>query len=115
MHIKELTILLEAQFLCGENLDKEVLSACGSDLMSDVLTFVNEQTVLLTGLTNTQVIRTAEMVDIPVIVFVRGKMPSEDVIQMAAERNIALLMTRYTMFEACGLLYQSGIKATNAR
>lgn len=115
LHIRDLIRVLEAEFLCGEDLDKEVRSACGSDLMSDVLAFVKEQTVLLTGLTNAQVIRTAEMVDIPAVVFVRGKRPSDDVIQMAADRKIAILMTRYTMFEACGLLYQFGIKASNAR
>jgi len=109
--IQEIINILEADLFCGEDiLNKDILSACGSDLMSDVLAFVKDHTILLTGLTNPHVIRTAEMMDIAAIVFVRGKRPSEEIIQMAADRNIAVLMTRHSLFVACGLLYQSGLR-----
>jgi hypothetical protein len=78
--------------------------------MSDVLTFVKEQTVLLTGLNNPQVIRTAEMLDVSCIVFVRGKKPTQDIINMALERDIVLLSTDNTLFEACGKLYEGGLR-----
>jgi hypothetical protein len=74
------------------------------------LTFVKEQTVLLTGLNNPQVIRTAEMLDVSCIVFVRGKKPTQDIINMALERDIVLLSTDNTLFEACGKLYEGGLR-----
>ncbi len=111
MQIREVARLLKADILAGSvNLDREVKFACGSDLMSDVLAFVEEGTLLLTGITNLQVIRTAEMIDVFVIVFVRGKVPANDVIDMANDRNITLMSTDYTLFEACGILYQAGLK-----
>lgn len=111
MKICTIKKLLDAHLIVGEDLlDHEVLSACGSDLMSDVLAFVKEQTVLLTGLNNPQVIRTAEMLDVSAIVFVRGKTPTPDIIQMAVERDIVLLSTDNTLFEACGKLYQGGLR-----
>lgn len=111
MKIRTIKELLDARLIVGEEfLDKEVLYACGSDLMSDVLAFVKEQTVLLTGLNNPQVIRTAEMLDVSAIVFVRGKIPSSDIIQMALERDLVLLSTDLTLFEACGKLYEGGLR-----
>lgn len=111
MKIRTIKELLDARLIVGEDfLDSEVLSACGSDLMSDVLTYVKEQTVLLTGLNNPQVVRTAEMLDVSAIVFVRGKVPTTDIIQMAVERNIVLLSTANTLFEACGKLYEGGLR-----
>jgi len=102
--------ILDASVLFGENmLDKEIQSACGSDLMSDVLAFVKEQTLLLTGLTNHHVIRTAELLDVSAIVFVRGKCPEPEIIKMAIERSIVLLSTNDTLFTACGKLYQAGL------
>lgn len=89
--------------------DVEIMSACGSDLMSDVLAFVKEQGILLTGLVNPQVIRTAEMMDIRAIVFVRGKNPDEDMIKLAEERDIVLMSTEVPMFVACGILYSNGL------
>jgi len=106
--------ILNSKVLTGEDmLDKEVLSACGSDLMSDVLAFVKEHTILLTGLTNPHVIRTAEMLDVSAIVFVRGKIPQEEIIEMAIERGIVILTTDYTLYEACGKLYQHGLPGGN--
>ena len=112
MKIREIKEVLKANLLVGsdETLDQEIVYACGSDLMSDVLAFVKEQTVLLTGLTNPQVIRTAELLDVSAIVFVRGKMPTQDIVDMAIERDIVLLSTDYTLFEACGKLYQAGLR-----
>ena len=111
MKISTIKDLLDARLIVGEAfLDHKVVSACGSDLMSDVLAFVKEQTVLLTGLNNPQVIRTAEMLDVSAIVFVRGKSPTQDIIDMAIERDIVLLSTDNTLFEACGKLYQGGLR-----
>ena len=89
--------------------DIEIVSACGSDLMSDVLAFVKEQGILLTGLVNPQVVRTAEMMDMKAIVFVRGKEPSEDMISLAEAKNIVLMTTQKPMFVACGVLYSNGL------
>ena len=101
--------ILEAQVVCGNTLDTEVRNACGSDMMSDVLAFVKNQSVLLTGLVNAQVVRTADMMDMVCIVFVRGKEPSQEMIELAQERNIVLLKTPLRMFTACGLLYSKGL------
>ena len=112
MLLSEIKNVLGAEFL-GEDetlLEKEITTAFGSDLMSDVLAFVEEQTMLLTGLINSQVIRTAEMMDITAICFVRGKMPAEDVIELANEKGIAILSTPKTMYTSCGLLYTSGVR-----
>lgn len=90
---------------------KQFNKACGSDLMSDVLANIkDDSTLLLTGLCNQQVIRTAEMIDLNLIVFVRGKRPTEDVIRLAEENNITLLATTISMFDACGILYQRGMR-----
>lgn len=111
MKIKEIKNLLDAEVLCGEEyLERDVLSACGSDMMSDVLAFVKNQAVLLTGLVNPQVIKTAVMMDMYCIVFVRNKRPTPEMIELAEEAGIALLSTGTRMFEACGLLYANGLK-----
>lgn len=83
--------------------------ACGCDLMSDVLLFIKPNSLLLTGLTHTQVIRTAEIAEIKAICFVRGKKPNEEMIRLAKEKGIWLLATRLPMFESCGKLYQEGL------
>ncbi len=110
MKIREICQLLNAEVLYGEDLlDNEVDSAFGSDLMSDVLTFARGRMVLLTGLNSPQLMRTAEISDIPLIVFIRGRQPSQNVIDMAVERNICLLRTQHIMYEACGILYKAGL------
>ena len=91
------------------DLDKEVQMGCGSDLMSDVLAFTREGALLMTGLTNPQVVRTAELAGIMAIVFVRGKLPPPETIALAEEKGIPLLASKYTMFETCGRLYQAGL------
>lgn len=110
MTIQDVRGILDAEVIYGkEYLTKDVHNACGADMMSDVLAFVKDQSVLLTGLCNPHVLRTAEMMDIICIVFVRGKTPTETMIDMAKEREIALLSTNDRMFTACGKLYSSGL------
>lgn len=114
MKISTIKDLLEADVICNEeNLGKHVYSACGSDMMSDVLAYVKDQAVLLTGLVNSQVIRTAEMMDMVCIVFVRSKMPTPEMIELARESGIVLLATKRRMYEACGLLYSGGLVGTS--
>lgn len=111
MKLHQIRDILKAEVLAGENLlDREVHYAFGSDLMSDVLAFANEKTLLLTGLTNPQVIRTAEMMDLTAIVFVRGKKPDPASIAMAEENNITLMRTSHTLYTASGLLYSAGLR-----
>lgn len=113
MKIKEIQELLNAELLCGEeHLDRDVISACGSDMMSDVLAFVKNQAVLLTGLVNPQVIKTAVMMDMYCIVFVRDKRPSPDMIELAEDAGIVLLSTGLRMFESCGILYDHGLRGS---
>ncbi len=110
MKIKEIVEILEGTVLCGEELiETEVHSACGSDMMSDVLAYVKDQAVLLTGLVNPQTVRTAEMMDMCCIVFVRGKQPDEQMIELAKEHGIVLIKTNMRMYIACGLLYTKGL------
>ena len=114
MLLYDIKSILDAEILSGETEDalkaKDIHTACGCDLMSDVLAFVKDQSLLLTGLINSQVIRTAEMMDIVAICFVRGKAPSEDVIALAKEKDITLLSTSQPLYLACGMLYDGGLK-----
>ena len=111
MTIAQIMTVLGADLLTqGADIHKEVHTACGSDMMSDVLAYVKDQAVLVTGLNNPQVVRTADMMDMVCIVFVRGKKPDETIVRMAAERSIAVLTTEQTMFAACGLLYEQGLR-----
>ncbi len=111
MKIAEIVKTLNAEYLCGEDRsDTEILCACGADMMSDVLAFTKHDAILMTGLVNNHVIRTAEMMDIPCVLFVRGKRPGQDIIDMAKEREMVLIATDKPMFTTCGILYQQGIK-----
>ena len=110
MKISTIKELLNAEVLCcEEKIGSHVYSACGSDIMSDVLAYVKDQAVLLTGLCNPQVVRTATMMDMRCIVFVRGKRPSDDVISLARESGIAVLASDMRMYTACGILYANGL------
>lgn len=110
MKICTIKDLLEARVLAGEDrLGNHVYAACGSDMMSDVLAYVKDQAVLITGLVNAQVIRTAEMMDMVCVVFVRSKTPTEEMIRLAKESGLVLLATDKRMYEACGILYSSGL------
>jgi len=113
MKLREIAELLNCEVLVGEKfLDREVKYAFGSDLMSDVLAYTEEDTVLLTGLCNNQVIRTAEMLDLKSIVFVRGKCPTEEIVNLAKEDDILILRTEHTMYSASGILYSHGLQGT---
>ena len=110
MKISTIRDLLDADVICcEEGLGRHVYSACGSDMMSDVLAYVKDQAVLFTGLINSQVIRTAEMMDMNCVVFVRSKMPTEEMIELAKESDIVLMATSKRMYEACGILYSNGL------
>ena len=110
MKLKDIERILEAEVIAGiDLLEREISMACGSDLMSDVLSFAKPNSLLLTGLTNPQVVRTAEMADLQAICFVRGKKPDQDTIEMAETKDIPLLVTPIPMFESCGRLYQQGL------
>ena len=110
MKISAIKDLLEADVICcEEGLEQHVYSACGSDMMSDVLAFVKDQAVLLTGLVNPQVIRTAEMMDMICVVFVRSKVPTQEMIELARDSGIVLMVSDKRLYEACGLLYTNGL------
>ncbi len=110
MKMDEVVRILDAKVYAGKDLlDTEVFAACGSDLMSDVLAFVKDQALLLTGLVNIQAIRTAEMMDMKAIVFVRGKQPDEAMVQLAEQGGLIVLSTEHPLFIACGLLYSNGL------
>ncbi|HHU69368.1 MAG TPA: hypothetical protein GXZ31_03595 [Thermoanaerobacterales bacterium] len=113
MKLKEIMEVLKAEELWDFPTDFKVYSAGAADLMSDVLMLAKENSLLLTGLTNTQVVRTAEMIDISAIVFVRGKRPESEVIELAEKLDIPLLLTELPMYEACGILYKHGIKGSS--
>lgn len=110
MKLREVRDILDAEVIVGEdNLELEVKTAFGADLMSDVLAFAKAGSLLLTGLTNTQVIRTANVLDIAAIILVRGKSPSTETIALAKELKIPILATKYILFETAGRLYMKGI------
>ncbi|KXG75418.1 hypothetical protein [Thermotalea metallivorans] len=110
MKLSEIADILSAEIHTKE-VDLNINIECGraSDLLSDVLRNPMENSVLLTGLVNVQVIRTAELMDIRAIVFVRDKKPSEEMIALANASNIALLSTKYRLYRCCGLLYSHGL------
>ena len=110
MTIREIAEVLEAEWVCGEDYaDQEIRYAFASDMMSDVLAYVELETILLTGLISSQAVRTAEMLDIPCLVFVRGKKPQEETVRRAKALGLCGLMTKCSMFEACGRLYAAGL------
>lgn len=116
MTVEKIVEILDARVVAGGDcLDLEVCAACGADLMSDVMAFVKDRVVLLTGLVNPQAIRTADLLDIKVVVFVRGKTPGDDMVEMARENGMILLCTKYSMFLACGRLYEAGLRAGGVR
>jgi hypothetical protein len=110
MKLEKVKSVLDAKLLCGEEyLDYDVDYAFSSDLMSDVLAFASKKTLLLTGLTNAQVIRTAEMIDVSAIIFVRNKKPDAEIIKLAMENKMILMNTEDTLYAASGKLYNAGL------
>lgn len=110
MTIAEAAAAIGATPVCGvEHMDKPLSSGCGADLMSDVLAFAKDGCILLTGMVNQHVIRTAEMLDVLCIAFVRGKKPTGDVVGLAKQTGVTLLCCDHTLYEACGRLYEKGL------
>ena len=110
MILDKIKKILNASVIIGSDaLKTDIKMGCGCDLMSDVLAFVKSGSLLLTGLTNPQVIRTVEMSDIKAVCFVRGKKPDKETIELAKSKNIPLLLTDFPLFEACGKLYKEGL------
>jgi predicted transcriptional regulator len=110
MKLSEIISIVEGTLIAGNaDLNMDISCACAADLMSDVLTHARSGALLLTGLVNPQVVRTAEMAEIVAIVFVRGKHPPLETIALAEEKGIPLVTTKYTMFEMCGRLFQAGM------
>ena len=110
MKISKMQELLEAKVLCGEEyLGRHVSSACGCYLMSDVLAFAKDQAVLVTGLVNPQVVRTALMMDMNCIVFARSKQPTDEIIELAKEHELVVLGTDKSLYTTCGILYTNGL------
>lgn len=114
MKLSEIRVLIEADVIVGEDILNhiEVETAFASDLLSDVLAYGKERALFITGLTNPQVIRTVEVLDLIGVVFVRGKVPQIDTVELAKRKNIPLLRTKCIMFETCGRLYTAGILAS---
>jgi predicted transcriptional regulator len=110
LKLREVQEILKADVIVGqEKLDMEVKTAFGADLMSDVLAFAKAGSLLLTGLTNTQVIRIANVLDIAAIILVRGKKPPVETVDLAKDLQIPILITKYILFETAGRLYAKGI------
>ena len=113
MKVSEIKDLLDAEVVSGDDLlDTDVFSACASDMMSDVLAFVKDQGLLLTGLVNSQVIRTAEMMDMRAVMLVRGKKATEDMKKLAELSSIVLMESSMRMYDACGKLHEAGLRGT---
>ena len=111
MKIKKIVELLKGKIVCGDDkADIELQNGFASDLMSDVLTIGTDNLLLITGLANLQTIRTTEMLDIPFIVFVRGKKATDEMLKLANENEMVLIECNYSMFKVCGILYEVGIK-----
>lgn len=115
MTFKEIKNILEAEIITGDDfLEEEVQFAGGSDLMSDVLAFGKPGILLLTGLTNAQSVRTADIIEAKAIVYVRGKKPEKEGIKLAEQKGIPVLSTKYMMYAACGLLYKHGLPGVSS-
>ncbi len=116
MRVSDCADLLNANILVpSESFDEDLKIACGSDLMSDVMAFSSDDSqIMITGLVNPQTIRTAEMLDVKVIIFVRGKVPDETMQELAREKGIGLMTSPLSMFTCCGLLYEAGLRGKEA-
>ena len=115
MNLREVSKAFGGIVLYGEELldQMDIEYAYGADLMSDVLAFAKPGSLLLTGLTNVQIIRTSQMLDIPAVIFVRGKRPREETVKLAESLKMPVLLSPKSMFETCGLLYKAGVLPCN--
>lgn len=113
MTVRKIAEILKAEIIFDANaLDLEIESVCSSDLMSDLLHFsTRNRSLLITGLINSQVVRTADIADIKAIVFVLDKRPDRDTIALAREKKIALMVSPFSRFTACGRLYSEGLRS----
>ena len=115
MNVKQIVEIVNGTVLNPQvPLDQEVKGGCGADLMSDVLSSIKPEAVLLTGLCNIQVVRTAQMADVHAIVFVRGKIPQPEIVELARQENIPLITSPFGTFELCGRLYKAGLRSSEA-
>ncbi|SHE47989.1 hypothetical protein SAMN05444274_101469 [Mariniphaga anaerophila] len=112
MKISEIIKYADARIVSGSlATDKDLEKAFSSDLMSDVLTLDEESILLITGLANLQLVRTAEMADIQAVLLARGKPASAEMIELAKENGLVLLETPFSIYKASGILYAKGLKA----
>lgn len=115
MNVEELITIIDGKLINPDaDLSREIKGGCGADLMSDVLASIQPEAVLLTGLCNPQVIRTAQMADVAAIVLVRGKLPPQETISLANQERIPLITSPFGMFELCGRLYKNGLVSLEA-
>jgi predicted transcriptional regulator len=116
MKLDELVKLIEGKILTETNADnRDIAGAMGADLMSDVLSSIKPESVLLTGLCNPQVVRTALIADIKAIVFIRGKNPARETIDLANQEDIPLVTTQHGLYDACGILFKAGLPSLEAQ
>lgn len=112
MDLREIKELLNCQVLVNDDkLDTKIDCICASELMSNVLTCTGNHKLLVTGLNNLQVIRTAEMSDIPAVIFVQNRRPGWEIIELAKEKEIVVMLTEYSLFTVCGILFNSGLRS----
>ncbi|OQX23706.1 MAG: hypothetical protein BWK80_24525 [Desulfobacteraceae bacterium IS3] len=111
MKLFEIRDILKAEVIVGaDQMDKTIIGACGADLMGDVLAAVAKESILLSGFTTQEVIRTAKIADVAAVVFVRGKQPEKSTVELARSYHLPIMLTRYSLFVACGRLYMNGLR-----
>jgi predicted transcriptional regulator len=111
MKLSEIRDILEATVVVGDDqIDKTIMAGGGSDLMDDVLAAIAKGSVLLTGVTQEEVLQTAKIAEVGAIVFVRGKKPDDALIKLAQSYNLPVLLSRFSLFVACGRLYMQGLR-----
>ena len=110
MHLKDIIDVVDGTPLNPDvDMNIKIRGGCGADLMSDVLASIQPKAVLLTGLTNPQVVRTAQIAEIRAIIFVRGKQPQAETLKIASQENMPLITSPFGMFELCGRLHRAGL------
>ena len=114
MTLSEIRDILQADVLTGEeDLSADVQQVVASDGMSEILAFAKSRELMITGLTNIQSIRTADIAGVCAVVYCRGKLPDRKVVDFARQKKIPVLVTRMVMFDICGILYGRGLKGVS--